>query len=67
MTYKCMRRALIHLNDESGMDQYSVEYADDVGNWLDSFKTRNEAEEYIISIGALHNPDFDFRDTRYKR
>ena len=60
-----MRRALIHLNDEAGIDQFSVEYDDDIGNWLDSFDTREKAEQFIHSrMATMHDPDSDFRDTR---
>jgi len=59
-----MPRALIHLNDETGDDLYSVEMDDAIGNWLDSFDTKEEAENFIKSRQMSHDPIRDFRDTR---
>jgi hypothetical protein len=52
---------LINLNDEAGRDWYSVEYADDIGNWLDSFDTLDEAHVFVSAnkLGYV-----GFRDTR---
>lgn len=61
-----MPRALIHLNDEAGLDQFSVEIAGDIGNWLDSFPTREQAEHFINARLMMHDPKADFRDTRCK-
>jgi hypothetical protein len=58
--------ALIHFNDEAGPDQYSVEMADDVGNWIDSFPSMMEAILFIRSSGFSYDPVSGFRDTRYK-
>ena len=57
-------RVLIHLNDETGKDMFSVECDDDVGNWLDSFETLDEAEHFINARLMLHTHATDFRDTR---
>jgi hypothetical protein len=57
-------RALIHLNDEAGVDQFSVELESAIGNWLDSFPTREAAERYIRKCRLAHSPATDFRDTR---
>jgi len=61
-----MPRALIHLNDDTGDDLYSVETDDDIGNWMDSFQTRAEAEHFINARLMIHDPKTDFRDTRNK-
>jgi len=61
-----MTNALIHLNDEAGVDYFSVEMENDVGNWLDSFMTLEEALEYIISHGLIYDQATGFRDSRYK-
>ena len=57
-------RALINLNDETGKDLYSVECDDDIGNWLESFDTLEEAEYFINARLMLHTHATDFRDTR---
>ena len=57
-------RALINLNDETGKDLFSVECEDDIGNWLDSFETLEEAEHFINARLMLHTHSTDFRDTR---
>lgn len=60
-------RALIHLNDEAGVDQFSVELESAIGDWLDSFPTREAAEQYIRERRLSHVPATDFRDTRPDR
>lgn len=40
-------RVRIRYNDELGEWRYAVEVEDSNGFWLDSFKTKEEAEEYI--------------------
>ena len=57
-------RALINLNDETGKDLFSVECEDDIGNWLESFESLEEAEYFINARLMLHVHDTDFRDTR---
>lgn len=57
-------RALINLNDETGKDLFSVECEGDIGNWLDSFETLEEAEYFINARLMLHIHATDFRDTR---
>ena len=62
-----MKRALINLNNETTEDLYSVVYDDDIEDWLDSFRTREEAEKYINQLQeTLHDKDKDFFDTRGK-
>lgn len=43
-----MRNVNIHLNDELGWEDsfFSIEPSDDVGNWIDSFYTPEEAKRY---------------------
>ncbi len=41
----------INHNDESGEELYSVQVVDSDGFWLDSFKTQQEAEQYIKDHG----------------
>lgn len=36
----------IHHNDEAGIVWYSVSLSEDFGNWLDSFETLKEAEDF---------------------
>lgn len=60
-----MPNALINLNDEAGIDYFSVEMENDIGNWLDSFLTLEEALEYIISNGLKYDQATGFRDSRY--
>ena len=54
-------------SDSNGDDLYSVETDDDIGNWMDSFRTRAEAEHFINARLMNHDPATDFRDTRYAR
>ena len=56
----------IHLNDETGTDLYSVERTSDPGNWLDSFHSLEEAEQYIMEQGLTYEPN-GFYDTRYQQ
>jgi hypothetical protein len=60
-------RVLINLNDEAGCDWYSVEAEDDVGNWLDSFETFEEALNFIVEREYVYDHVTGFRDTRYGR
>jgi hypothetical protein len=61
-----MANALIHLNDETGEDLYALEMEDDIGNWLGSFKTREEAEEDVRIRQLPYDPETGFRDTRHR-
>lgn len=56
---------LVNYNDETGEPLYSVEAADDVGNWLESFDSFDDAFEYIQEHEYEYNHVTDFRDTRH--
>ena len=53
----------INLNDEVGVDLYSVEADGDGDNWLDSFSTFDEAMDFINGLGGEM---VGYRDTRWK-
>lgn len=53
-------KALIHFNDEAGPEWYSVELESDIGNWLDSFVTMEEALDYIKLKGLDYDPETGF-------
>lgn len=57
-------KVLINLNDEAGVEFYSVEPAHDVGNWLNSFPSMVEALQYIRANGFEYDNANGFRDTR---
>lgn len=54
---------LVNLNNETGTDLYSVEPKDDIGNWLWSFVTYDEAMDYIRQKKHTISEGF-LRDTR---
>jgi len=54
----------IHFNDEIGHDIYSVTFADDFENWVDSFDTLSEAEEFIKKHKWSYDKEIDFSDSR---
>lgn len=59
-----MAAALIHRNDEAGVDQFSVERASDIGNWLNSLPRLEEAIGFIEKNGYTYDANTGFRDTR---
>jgi hypothetical protein len=59
-------RVLIHHNDEAGVDWFSVEPENDVGNWINSFEYMADALAFIKENGYQYDPKTGFRDTRYK-
>ena len=59
-------KVCINFNNETGKDIYSVEYVDDIGNWIDSFLTQDEAEVFIKSNNLGYDSYSGFRDTRAK-
>lgn len=59
-----MTTALINLNDETGVDQYAVELASDVGNWLHAAQTKSQAQAFIRQQGLSYDDKTGFRDTR---
>lgn len=59
------KQVLIRLNDEAGCDQYSVEYDDDPGNWIDSFDTLEQAVQFISEHHFQYDAETGSRDTRY--
>lgn len=54
----------INLNDETGKDFYSIEYADDPGNWINSFTKKEQALNFIKKNQFQFNIETDFRDSR---
>ena len=61
------KEVLINLNDEAGRVWYSVEYDNDVGNWIDSFDTLEQALEFISDHCLLYDSETGFRDTRSRK
>jgi len=55
---------LVHRNDEAGKILFSIESADDVGNWIDSFSTRDAAEAFITQYGWEYNAESDYRGNK---
>jgi hypothetical protein len=53
------KEVAIHYNDEGGSDNriYSVEYMDDPGNWIDSFKLKKDALKFIKDNGLKYKKD----------
>lgn len=62
-----MKDVLINLNDETGKNQYSVEFANNIRDWLDSFNTLEEAIQFIKENNYSFDYELDFRDTRRKQ
>lgn len=57
------KEVLVHHNDEAEVRQFSVERANDVGNWIDSFPTMSEALAFIDKSGLQYDAQTGFRDS----
>lgn len=61
------RKVLMHLNDDTGERLYSIEMAEEIGNWLDSFETRYQALCFIAENGYEYDQVTGYRDTTSKK
>ena len=49
-------QVLIHLNNEAGVEWFSVEPKNDTGNWINSFEFKSDALAFIEKYGYKYDP-----------